>query len=141
MIQKGFIEPDICAYLEKVFGKRYTVSGMTKWLQLNDFRYKKPHGVPAKADKKQQGEFVSYYHELKEKTQDKESIYFADSVHPQHQTYLTDGWIYKGVRKEVAMTGRQKSLNLIGGICVDGHKIAYTSAEKVDGDIIKLFLS
>jgi len=131
---------DICAYVEKVFDKRYTVSGMTKWLQLNDFRYKKPHGVPAKADKKRQEEFISYYHELKEKTQDKESIYFADSVHPQHQTHLAYGWIYKGVRKEVAMTGRQKRLNLIGGICLDGHKIAYTSAEKVDGDSIKLFL-
>jgi transposase len=27
---------------------------MTKWLHLNEFSYKKPHAVPAKADKEQQ---------------------------------------------------------------------------------------
>src|SRR3990167_2348041 len=41
---------DICAYVENAFGINYTVSGMIKWLQKNNFRHKKPHGVPAKAD-------------------------------------------------------------------------------------------
>ncbi len=132
---------DICAYVRKTFKKKYTVSGMTKWLQLNGFRYKKPHGVPAKAEKKKQEEFIDYYQDLKAKTKNKEPIYFADSVHPQHQTHLSYGWIYKGHRKEVPMTGRQYRLNIIGGICLDTQKITYENAAKVDSNSIKLFLS
>jgi transposase len=131
---------DICVYVKEVFGKQYTVSGMTKWLQANHFRYKKPHGVPAKADTKRQKAFIEYYKDLKEKTENKEPIYFADSVHPQHQTHLAYGWIYKGVRKQIAMTGRQKRLNFIGGICLDGHKIVTEKVDKVDGNSIILFL-
>ena len=41
---------DICAYVKKTFRVHYTISGMTKWLQHNYFRYKKPHAVPAKAE-------------------------------------------------------------------------------------------
>lgn len=41
---------DICAYVKHAFNKDYSISGMTKWLKANDFCYKKPHAVPAKAD-------------------------------------------------------------------------------------------
>lgn len=130
---------DICVYVKKSYGKEYSISGMTKWLQQNSFRYKKPHGVPAKADKKKQEEFVDYYNKLKESAEGKEPIYFADSVHPQHQTHLAYGWIYKGIRKEVPMTGRQYRMNFMGGICLDGHKIVYKRTEKVDTNSIKQF--
>ncbi len=46
---------EICAYVKKTFGKIYRISGMTKWLQANGFRYKKTHGVPAKADMQKTG--------------------------------------------------------------------------------------
>ena len=131
---------DICVYVKKTFGKRYSISGMTKWLQLNGFRYKKPHGVPAKADKKKQEEFINYYNKLKAEAGNKEPIYFADRVHPQHQTHLAYGWIYKGTRKEIAMTGRQYRLNFMGGICLNNYKIIYKNAEKVDTNSIKQFL-
>jgi len=38
------------------------------------------------------------------------------------------------------MTGRQKRLNFIGGICLDGHKVVYENAEKVNAESIKSFL-
>ena len=131
---------DICVYVKKAFGKKYSISGMTKWLQSNGFRYKKPHGVPAKANKEKQAEFIDYYNKLKASAGDREPIYFADSVHPQHQTHLAYGWIYRGVRKEVAMTGRQYRLNFMGGICLNGYRIIYKRAEKVDTNSIKEFL-
>ena len=92
---------DICQYVFESYRKKYSVSGMTKWLHANDFCYKKAHGVPAKADKEKQKKFIQYYNRLK-KSGKNEPIYFADSVHPQHQTQLTYGWIPKGERKEVA---------------------------------------
>lgn len=131
---------NICAYVKAVFGKSYSISGMRKWLHSQGFRYKKPHGVPAKANKEEQKKFISKYKRLKANTGGKEPIFFMDSVHPEHQTRLSYGWILKGERKEIAMTGRQYRLNLIGGICLDGHKILYKQVEKVDGDSIAHFL-
>jgi len=45
---------DVCAYVRQSYGKPYSVSGMTKWLHVQGFRYKKPHAVPAKANRDQQ---------------------------------------------------------------------------------------
>lgn len=131
---------DICVYVKKTYQKTYTISGMTKWLHANGFSYKKPHAVPAKANKEQQLKFLQYYNELKEKSGKKEPIYFVDSVHPQHQTNLTYGWILKGEQKLIPTTGRQYRLNFVGGICLNGHRVVYQQAEKVDADSIAGFL-
>lgn len=132
---------DICQYVKQCYKKKYTVSGMTKWLHSNEFCYKKPHAVPAKADKEQQKKFIAFYKTLKAKVGKKEPIYFADSVHPQYQTQLVYGWILKGKRKEIATTGRQPRLNFIGGICLNGHRFIYQQVDKVDADGIALFLA
>lgn len=131
---------DICSYVKKTFKKKYSVSGMTKWLHSNGFCYKKPHAVPAKANKEQQKKFIKYYSKLKEKAAKKEPIYFVDSVHPQYQTHLTYGWILKGERKLVPTTARQPRLNFIGGICLNGHRIMYQQTDTVDADSIAGFL-
>lgn len=130
---------NICKYVKKTFNVSYSISGMTKWLHANNFSYKKPHAVPAKADTTNQQLFIKKYLKLKKKA-GKEPIYFADSVHPQHQTKLAYGWILKGERKEIQTTGRQKRINLIGGICLDGHKIIYNQADTINTESIKLFL-
>ena len=131
---------DICRYVKLRYNKEYSVSGMTKWLHANDFSYKKPHAVPAKANQKQQEEFIQFYQGLKLKAGEKEPIYFADSVHPHHQTHLTYGWILKGERKAIDTTGRQYRLNIIGGICLTGHRFIYQQADTVDADSIARFL-
>ena len=132
---------DICVYVKKKYKKKYSISGMTKWLHANGFSYKQPHAAPAKANKEQQIKFISYYTKLKKKAGKKEPIYFVDSVHPQHQTHLACGWILKGERKTVATTGRQRRLNFMGGICLSGHRIVYQQADQVNADSIALFLS
>ena len=131
---------DICLYTQKTFGVYYTISGMTKWLHQNHFRYKKPHAVPAKADKARQEKFIKMYRKLKKKAADNEPIYFVDSVHPQHQTQLAYGWILKGKRKSIPTTARQRRLNIIGGICLSGHKIVHHSCDKVNAISINAFL-
>lgn len=131
---------DICQYVQKQFNTQYSVSGMTKWLHAHCFCYKKPHAVPAKADKIKQAAFIEYYNDLKDKSGKNEPIYFTDSVHPQYQTQLVCGWIMKGERKAIAMTGRQPRLNFIGGICLDGHRFIYRQSDTVDTTNINLFL-
>jgi len=131
---------DICRYVCITFKQKYSLSGMTKWLHENKFSYKKPHGVPAKANREIQNQFIDYYNNLKEEAGDKEPIYFVDSVHPQHQTKLSYGWILQGKRKAIATTGRQKRLNFMGGICLKGHRIVYKQTDKVNANSIASFL-
>lgn len=131
---------DICQYVQQQYGKIFSVSGMTKWLHANDFCYKKPHAVPAKANRDLQKKFIKYYRRLKGKAGKKEPIYFADSVHPQHQTQLAYGWILKGERKEIATTSGQKRLNFIGGICLNGYRFTYKQVDTVDAYNICQFL-
>jgi len=56
---------DICEHIKQKYQKKYSISGMTKWLRTNNFCYKKPHAVPAKADKEQQKKFINFYKRLK----------------------------------------------------------------------------
>jgi transposase len=131
---------DICVYVKEAFGKTYSISGMTKWLHANKFRYKKPHGVPAKADQEKQEAFIEYYQALKASAKPDEPIYFADSSHPQHQTRLAYGWIEKGVRKAEKMTACQKRVNLIGAINLERHDIEYSQADWINAESIQAFL-
>ena len=131
---------DICEYVADTFDKKYSISGMTKWLHAHEFCYKKPHSVPAKADKIKQKKFIQHYHRLKKKAGKEEPIYFGDSVHPQHQTELAYGWILRGERKEIATTAYQKRLNFIGGICLNGHRFTYHQVDRVNASTICDFL-
>ena len=116
------------------------ISGMTKWLHKNKFCYKKPHGVPAKADASLQDAFIEHYQSLKASLAKDEIIYFVDSSHPQHQTRLAHGWIKKGVRKSKKMTACQKRVNIIGAINLDGHQIEHCQVNWVNTESIKAFL-
>jgi transposase len=132
---------EICAYVQSEFSLKYTHSGMTKWLKTNGFRYKKPHGIPAKADKAKQEAFIEYYKKLKRNLPKDEVIYFLDASHPQHQTRLAYGWIAKGTRKAEKMTACQKRVNLIGAINLDNHDVEYQHVDWVNGESIKAFLN
>jgi len=132
---------DICAYVLDQYGVKYSQSGMTNWLKRNGFRYKKPQPVPGKVDPEKQQQFAVYYEHLKSQATDKTPIYFVDSVHPQHQTKLSYGWIKRGFRKNIATTGKQKRLNFMGGLCLSGYKLIIQKSEKVDAQSIKRFLS
>jgi transposase len=130
---------DICAYVTQTFRVQYSVSGMIKWLQKHGFRYKKAHGVPAKADLQKQEAFIEKYHSLKNTIKSDEIILFGDSTHPQHQTKLACGWIKKGVRKAEKMTACQKRINIIGAIDLNKHHVEYRQVDWINGDSLKVF--
>lgn len=132
---------DICYYVLEIFNKSYSISGMRRWLYANDFRYKKPHAVPAKLNEAEQQKFIDDYTFLKSNLKEREVIYFADSSHPQHQTKLAYGWIAKGIRKGEKMTACQKRVNLIGAINLTNHHIEYQQVDWVNADSIKAFLA
>lgn len=130
---------EICEFVLQSFDVTYTVSGMTKWLHHHNFNYKKPHAVPAKADKEKQMMFIEKYKDLKNTIKSDEIILFADSVHPQHQTKLAYGWIKKGVRKAEKMTACQKRVNIIGAVNLDTHHVEYKQVDWVNAESLKSF--
>jgi transposase len=107
---------DICGYIEKKYGIRYTVSGLTKWLHKHNFSYKEPKRVPAKADVKKQEEFIEKYIALVLDTPSNEPILFMDSAHPTMATKVVCGWIRKGVDKPIAQTASRTRVNVMGAI-------------------------
>ena len=131
---------EICAYVSARFKVTFSISGMTKWLHQHNFRYKKPQPTPGKVNPVAQKAFIAFYRDLKAKLGSDSPIYFLDSVHPQHQTRIANGWIRKGVRKNIATTGKQKRLSFMGGICLNGHKLVIQQTDKVNADSIKRYL-
>lgn len=130
----------IQAYVKNTFNVNYSIRGMTHWLHAKNFCYKRPHGVPAKANQAAQLEFTKAYKKLKNNLSSDEILYFVDSSHPQHQTKLAFGWIKKGVRKPEKTTACQKRLNVIGAINLDNHHIEYQAVDWINAKSIKTFL-
>ena len=77
----------IAAYIKAQWQIHYTLSGITKWLHRNGISYKKPQGVPYKADEAQQNAFRKHYEALKADA-DKEDvilIYGRSPSNPSHE--------------------------------------------------------
>lgn len=131
---------NICAYVKDKYSKKYTIGGMRLWLINNGFRYKKPHIVPAKADKERQEQFVNLYNKLMRNLTEDEIVYFMDSVHPQHQAKASYGWIIRGERKTISTNSGQKRMHITGAICLDNMNVIQQENERINSDSIVGFL-
>lgn len=132
----------IVAYIAERWGIPYTVSGLTKWLHAHGFTYKKPKGVPHKADAEKQAEFIQHYQALKRDLGSDEVVLFMDAVHPTQATKLSSGWIRVGVDKVVNTTGSRTRLNLVGAIELNQLSAAiFEPYQRVDSDSIIAFFN
>lgn len=131
---------DIVAFVWDQFEVRYTVSGMTQWLQNHGFSYKKPAVVPGKADKEAQQAWIKCYEEMKKNLSENETICFMDGVHPTHNAKPAYGWIRKGQRKEIPTnTGRQR-INLSGMIDITSKRVLVREDETLEAESTICFL-
>jgi len=131
----------ICAYVDHTFGVRFTASGMTKWLQRNNFSYKKPKGTPAKADPEKQVEFIGYYEDLLNTILEDEPVEFVDAVHPTMATKITYGWIRKGQDKLISTTASRTRLNLLGSINLESMDVTIAAHETIDSKAMERHFS
>ena len=122
----------ICTHIEQRFSVKFTVSGITKWLEKNRFSFKKPKGTPAKADPEKQDEFIRYYEDLLNTLPEDEPVEFADAVHPTMATKITYGWIRKGQDKLIATTASRTRINLLGSINLETMEVTIASHETID---------
>ena len=122
---------DIIAYVSSEFNVKYTISGMTDWLNRHDFSYKKPKGYPSKSDIAKQHEFVEIYEQIKEQSEKKdEPILFIDGVHPTMQTKTACGWIRRGQEKAIPTTASKTRMNVIGAINLNEMSVITEEYEK-----------
>ena len=118
----------IIKYVKDRFGVKYTVNGMTSLLHNLGFSYKKPTGVPGKADVVQQREFIRKYKRVKQSG----LVYFADSTHPMLNPVLSSGWIKRGREFEVKTNSGRERVNINGAIEINSLSVISRSCESVD---------
>lgn len=129
----------ICFYVEKKYGKKYTQSGMTKLLVRLGFVYKKPKVVPGKINVSAQLKFVEKYKTLKKNLGKKEKIYFMDAAHPQHNVKATYGWIKRGKNKTIPSNTGRRRLNINAAINIKDKKVIEDEVESVNAETVISF--
>ena len=127
----------ICEYVKKKYKTHYSVSGMIALLHRMGFSYKKAKGVPGKAKKEEQENFIEAYEKIKSSNG---KIYFADSTHPQHNPILGYGWIKTGEEVEVKTNNGRKHLNITGVIEINSHDVIARSSERINANSICILL-
>jgi transposase len=132
---------DVAHYVKEKYGVTYSERGMEKWLIRNGLTYHKPVGIPAKANKALQEEWIKKYEEAKKALQDNEKMLFMDGVHPTHAVRLTEGWIRKGVRKEIPTNGSQKRLNILGALNLEDMSVHVQEHKTIDAKAIIAFFT
>ena len=124
---------EIIAYVFSQYKVGYTQQGMHDWLSRNKFAYKKPKGIPAKADEQKQAAFIDKYTELKSNLKADEIIVFMDSVHPTQETKISYGWIRVGVEKQIATVASGNRINMTGAIELSGMSVVTREYEIING--------
>lgn len=131
---------DICGYVHQTYGIRYSVSGMTNWLKVQNFTFHQPCGVPAKANAAAQEQFIADYEKLKKTLPENDHIVFMDGVHPTHAVRFTRGWIKRGHRKEIPTNGRHSRLNILGALDLEKMTLSSQAYDTINGANIIAFL-
>lgn len=127
----------IIHYVKNIFGVSYKYSGMRKVLHSLGFRYKKPKLVPGKSDPIEAMKFLSRYEKIRRSGS---PVYFADGVHPQHNSRPAYGWIMKGDHKGLLSNTGRKRVNINGAVNIDTKKLHVNIDSSVNAQsTIKLF--
>ena len=125
---------EVRAYITTEFGLRYSHSGCLKLLRRLGFEYRKPKALPNVADEARQAEFIAFYEELMNKMPADEIVYFADAVHPEHQTKPAFGWVRKGSNPAVKTTAGRGRVNIHGAVCLENFDAPFVEPVTVDGN-------
>lgn len=104
----------IGAWLERHWGVRYSVSGLTQLLHRLGFSYKLTTAVPCEADAARQATFLA--EQLLPLLQAAEAgeavVYFADAAHPTHNTRATRVWTRTGQARPLPTVSGRERVNL-----------------------------
>jgi len=107
----------VAAWIKEHFGVNYTPQGTVDLLNRIGFTYKKTKEVPCECNIDKQVSFVEELSELFNKLEKEEEtsvIYYADGVHPTHNSRSTYAWIEKGTELEQPTVSGRDRVNING---------------------------
>lgn len=104
----------VCAWVKEHFGMEYTPQGMVDLLNRIGFTYKKTREVPCEADAGKQSEFMNELSEILKAKDESVVVYYADGVHPTHNSRSTYAWIEKGQELEQPTVSGRERVNING---------------------------
>lgn len=120
---------EICSYIEKTFGKKYTASGITDLLRSLGYVYKKPKLSPGLADSDAQDIFLEQFVRFMKDKKETDAVFFVDAVHPIHNSIAGYGWIKKGVEKNLKTNTGRTRLNIHGAMNAETYETTIISSE------------
>lgn len=123
----------VAHHIEKTYGIKYSRTGVKELLHRLGFVYKKPKHVPGKLDPEKQADFLDEYAKLRKNKGKNDPIYFADAVHPQHNSIPSYGWIRRGKDKELKSNGGRKRVNINGAVDIDTLETVTDFAKTING--------
>lgn len=121
------------AHISAAFGICYSHSGCLKLLARLGFEYRKPKAIPRVADPARQADFIAFYENLLTSLDIDEAVYFADAVHPEHQTKPAHGWVKKGANPAVKTTPGRGRVNIHGALNLETFDAPFVEPTTVDG--------
>ncbi|GHV39083.1 IS630 family transposase [Bacteroidia bacterium] len=104
----------VALWIQSQFGVTYTSEGVVDLLNRIGFTYKKTKEVPCECDADKQESFASELSELFENLDEKSVVYYADGVHPTHNSRSTYAWIEKGQELEQPTVSGRDRVNING---------------------------
>ena len=102
------------AWIKSAFGVEYTPQGVADLLNRIGFTYKKTSEVPCEADASRQAAFAGKLSEILSGMPEDAVVYYADGVHPTHNSRSTYAWIEKGERLEQPTVSGRDRVNING---------------------------
>ncbi len=124
----------IRAHIRKKYGQWYSKSGCIKLMDRLGFDYKPPKRIPAQADEDKQSKFIENYKQLQASLPEDEAIYFADAVHPEHQSKPAYGWIKRGEKVALKSSTGRKRVNIHGAVNLENFHSPFVESVTVDAD-------
>lgn len=101
-------------WIKASFGIEYTPQGVVDLLNRIGFAYKKTTEVPCEADSSRQEAFVNELTETLSQMEEGSVVYYADGVHPTHNSRSTYAWIEAGKRMEQPTVSGRDRVNING---------------------------
>ncbi len=113
-LRRGFYTSaqTVVQWIKTRFAIEYHPQGLVKLLHRLGFAYKKTTLVAPKADPLKQVEFVAQLEQQISQLAADEVVYFADAVHPQHNTRPAHGWIEVGQQRPIACNSSRYRINI-----------------------------
>jgi transposase len=104
----------VSIWIKHRFGIDYTPQGVVDLLNRIGFTYKKTKEVPCECDAQKQEAFVEELGEIFAQLDDPSVVYYADGVHPTHNSRSTYAWIEKGKEMEQPTVSGRDRINING---------------------------